>query len=213
MARQARGERARTVVIEAAIATLTEFGYPALTTRAVQQTSGLSRGSFLHQFPTREELLAATVEELVERRARRAQRIIERFEADPPADRLTAAIGAVRELFSGPDFLAEMELWAAARTYPALRSSLFPVVEHISQRLRDQLAQLFGPQIVAHPDYPRIAMLTVEVARGLAFSAPIRHGGGDSVLLEYWCTAAQIMLSREPVDSGAPDSSTAQWRI
>lgn len=198
MARQARGERTRSALIDAAIGILTESGYAALTTRAVQAVSGVSRGSLLHQFGTREDLLAATVVELVERRAERAQAIIERFAANPPANRLAAAVAAVRELFSGADFLAEMELWAAARTNPILHAALVPVVDGISLRLRAQLAELFGPGITAHPDYRHIAMLTVELARGLAFSAPIRRGHGDSQILDYWCAAAATMLSRSP---------------
>lgn len=202
MPNRTRGERARAAVIDAAIALLTAGGYTALTTRAVQETSGLSRGSMLHQFRTREDLLAATIEELVARRAARAEQMIAKFLADPPGDRLTAAIVAVRELFSGPDFLAEMELWAAARTNPTLRETLVPVVERIGSRLREQLAELFGAELAAHPDYPKVSMLTVEVSRGLAFSAPIRRGHGDPVLLEYWCAAAATMLGRPvPGDS------------
>ena len=191
-----RGERARAAVIDAAITLLTTGGYTALTTRAVQETSGLSRGSMLHQFRTREDLLAATVEELVARRAARAEEMIAKFRAEPPGDRLTAAIVAVRELFSGPDFLAEMELWASARTNRTLHETLVPVVERIGGRLREQLAELFGAELAAHPDYPKVSMLTVEVARGLAFSAPIRRGHGDPILLEYWCAAAATMLGR-----------------
>lgn len=204
MARQARGERARTLVLDTSIGILTVSGYAALTTRAAQEASGLSRGSFLHQFPTREDLLAATVEALVARRAERAQAIIDRFAANPPADRLTAAIGAVRELLSGPDFLAEMELWAAARTNESLRAALVPVVDRVSRRLRAQLEELFGPELVAHPDYPSVAMLTVEIARGLAFSAPIRRGRGDATLLDYWCHAASAMLGRAREIAPAP---------
>lgn len=203
--RQARGERARTAIIDAAIGILTESGHAALTTRAVQTACGLSRGSLLFQFPTREDMLAATVTELVSRRADRAQRTIDAFDADPPADRLAAAIGTVRELFSGPDFLAEMELWSAARTNPALHATLIPLIEGISSRLRHQLAQLFGPEIAAHPDFPRVAMLTVEVARGLAFSAPIRRGDGDGVLLRYWETAAATMLGLRSPATEPPD--------
>ncbi|MET9214939.1 MULTISPECIES: TetR/AcrR family transcriptional regulator [unclassified Nocardia] len=203
MPSQTRGERARATVIDAAIAILTAGGYTALTTRAVQAESGISRGSLLFQFPTREDMLTATIEELVTRRAVRAQRIIDGFDADPPADRLAAAIAAVRELFSGPDFLAEMELWSAARTNPALHATLVPLVERISAKLRTQLAQLFGPEIAAHPDFPRIALLTVEIARGLAFSAPIRRGTGDRTLLDYWQAAAARMLTD---DSTAADA-------
>ncbi|MBY8861959.1 hypothetical protein K7711_36170 [Nocardia sp. CA2R105] len=69
-------------------------------------------------------------------------------------------------------------------------------MEHIGRRLREQLVELFGTELAAHPDYPKVSMLTVEVARGLAFSAPIRRGHGDALLLDYWCSAAATMLGR-----------------
>ena len=56
---------------------------------------------------------------------------------------------------------------------------------------------VFGAELAAHPDYPKVSMLTVEVARGLAFSAPIRRGHGESVVLEYWCEAAGTMFGRD----------------
>lgn len=194
MARQERAMRSRTAALDAAIVILTDEGYSALTTRAVQDASGLSRGAFLHHFPTREELLAATVEELVARRATRAQALIDTFAADPPPDRLAAAIATIRSLLSGPDFLAEMELWGAARTNPALMAALRPVLERVQAKLRVQLAELFGPEIAAHPDYPAVAALTSELSIGLAFSGPLRQGRGDATLLDHWCRAASSLL-------------------
>jgi len=204
MAVQARGERSRSAALNAAIRILTDAGYAALTTRAVQEASGLSRGSFLHHFPTREDLLAETIEELVERRAVRAQQIIDRFVAHPPEDRLVAAVNAVRELSSGSDFLAEGELWAAARTNPVFSNTVAPVAARATKRLREQLAELFGPEIAAAPDFPILAMLTVELARGLALSAPIRRGRGDDPILDYWCRAATTMLDHEPSRDRSP---------
>ncbi len=195
MARQERAIRSRTAALDAAIVILTDEGYSALSTRAVQDASGLSRGAFLHHFPTREELLAATVEELVARRAARAQALIDTFAADPPPDRLVAAITTIRSLLSGPDFLAEMELWGAARTNPALMAALRPVLAKIQAKLRVQLAELFGPEIAAHPDYPAIAALTSELSIGLAFSGALRESRGDTLLLDYWCRAARSLVS------------------
>ena len=197
MARQARAERTRTSALSAAIDILTTEGYAALSTRAVQEASGLTRGAFLHHFPTREALLAATVDEIIARRAARAQSIIEAFHQKAPPDRLEAAIRTVRELFSGPDFFAEMELWTAARTNHELRESLVPVTERISVLLHRQLADLFGPDIAAHQDFRTLSMLTVELARGLAVNAPVRGNRADSKLLDYWCLAAARML-RQP---------------
>lgn len=190
-----RGARTRERALTAALTLLTEAGISATTTRAVQQASGLSRGAFLHHFPTRESLLAAAVEELVDRRAVRAQTLIDQFANEPPADRLTAAVLAIRDLLSGPDFLAEMELWSAARTDPALMGAIIPVERRVGQRLRQQLGELFGAELTQRPGYPVVATLTVELLRGLAFSRPLRTSqDSDATLLEYWTQAATSLL-------------------
>jgi hypothetical protein len=75
-------------------------------------------------------------------------------------------------------------------------------VRRISTRLRLQLGELFGPELAAHPNYPQVAMLTVEIARGLAFSAPIRRGS-DATLLDFWCSAAAVMLMEPAIGAAA----------
>jgi AcrR family transcriptional regulator len=190
-----RGAATRERALLAAITLLTESGISATTTRAVQEGAGLTRGAFLHHYPTRELLLAAVVEELVDRRATRAQALIDQFARRPPGDRLTAAVQAVRSLFSGPDFLAEMELWSAARTDPALMAAIIPVERRVGQRLRHQLAELFGDEIAARPGYQTVASLTVELARGLALSSPLRQKrDSDQALLDTWARAATGLL-------------------
>ncbi len=140
----------------------------------------------VHILCTRESLLAAAVEELVNRRAVRAQALIDQFAKEPPSDRLTAAILAIRDPLSGPDFLAEMELWSAARTDPALAGAIIPVERRVGQRLRQQLGELFGPELTQRPGLPTVATLTVGLVRGLAFSRPLRSTqDSDTTLLEY----------------------------
>lgn len=193
---QDRGERTRAAALSAAIDILVESGITALTTRAAQTRSDLSRGAFLHHFPTREHLLAATVEELVNRRSARADDLIGQLDAASPDNRLRAAIATGRALFSGPDLLAEMELWQAARTDPALRSALEPVVHRVNQRLADQLPQLFGREIAAHPRFPVIALLTLELAAGMAMLGPLRGNRSDESLLDAWAEAAAALLGQ-----------------
>lgn len=52
-----------------------------------------------------------------------------------------------------------------------------------------------------------VAMLTVEVARGLAFSAPIRRGHGDRTLLAYWGAAAATVVGLPSVPTGLPETA------
>lgn len=195
MVRQERGERAVRAVLDAAVALLIDEGITGLTTRRAQQQSGLSRGAFLHHFPTRQALLAATAGELLRRRGDRADELIDRMDATKPANRLRAAIETGREVFSGPDFLAEQELWQAARTDPALRASLRPVVEYLDSRIADQLPRLFGADIAAHPRFPIVAILSLELATGMAIARGVRGGQGEQELLDAWSEAATMLLA------------------
>ncbi|PKP81440.1 MAG: hypothetical protein CVT79_10105 [Alphaproteobacteria bacterium HGW-Alphaproteobacteria-18] len=61
-----RGEETRRQLIQAAIECLCEKGYAATSIEAVMERAGVSRGSVLHQFPTRIALISAAVEAAME---------------------------------------------------------------------------------------------------------------------------------------------------
>ncbi|KQY61813.1 hypothetical protein ASD30_25050 [Nocardioides sp. Root140] len=191
---QERSNRSRSAVLDAAIALLVERGLPAVTTRSVQQASGLARGGFLHHFPTREALVADVVRELLQRRAHRAEIVIAEMEMGAPGDRISAAIRAGSVLFSGPDFLAEQELWTAARTDPALRDALAPVVGWLDAKLAEQLPRLFGEEAAANPRFPLVAELSVNLLVGLAVTAPITGLAGREALVDQWCEIVRPIL-------------------
>lgn len=109
-------------ILDAAVASLVEEGTAATTTVAVQKRAGVSRGALLHHFPTHAELLAATVDELV-RRNESAARDAQASHTDivDPIDRATRALA---DAFAQPAYLAELELWAVARTDQQLHASL-----------------------------------------------------------------------------------------
>lgn len=58
---QARGEGTRLRILEATLACIVDEGYAQTTTVRVCELSGTSRGSLLHEFSTRAELMAAAV--------------------------------------------------------------------------------------------------------------------------------------------------------
>ncbi|PQM27757.1 hypothetical protein CVO77_04110 [Sphingopyxis lindanitolerans] len=72
MARKPRGQTrrglaTREILLSSAIRLVALHGYAATTTQAVLDDAGVSRGSLLHQFPTREELMVAAAEEAMAR--------------------------------------------------------------------------------------------------------------------------------------------------
>lgn len=63
MAKTSRGRATRAILLTSTIRLVALDGYAATTTQAVLDDTGVSRGSLLHQFPTRDALMVATAEE------------------------------------------------------------------------------------------------------------------------------------------------------
>jgi AcrR family transcriptional regulator len=62
-----RGRAMREILLSSAIKLVALHGYAATTTQAVLDDAQVSRGSLLHQFPTRDLLMVATAEEAMTR--------------------------------------------------------------------------------------------------------------------------------------------------
>lgn len=67
---QQKSVRTRVRLVEAAIDCLVEGGYPGLTTQAVAERTGSSRGAMHHHFPARMDLVAAVIDHVFYARMR-----------------------------------------------------------------------------------------------------------------------------------------------
>lgn len=67
VATRRRGKAMREILLSSSIKLVALQGYAATTTQAVLDDAGVSRGSLLHQFPTRDLLMVATAHEAMSR--------------------------------------------------------------------------------------------------------------------------------------------------
>jgi AcrR family transcriptional regulator len=161
-----RRARTRAALLDGALACLVEEGYASLTTRHVAQRAGVSQGTLMHYFPTRERFLAEAVHHLAVRlrgelRPRAAGR------ARPERRRLEELLEQVWQFHLTPAFQATFELWVAARTDPPLRDAMNEVVGDISRLIADAAAELL-PRLMATPRAGELLDLTLATVRGLA---------------------------------------------
>lgn len=122
----ARGaNRAR--LIEAAYAVLAERGYEATSIKAVAQAAGVAPGLIHYYFASKEDLLAAVVEDAAERYAEEMRQLRESL---APAQALAAAIAArKRRVETEPDReRLRIELFALGVRHPALRPAVARVL-------------------------------------------------------------------------------------
>jgi AcrR family transcriptional regulator len=181
-------------LLDAAVACLIELGVAGTTTLAVQNRAGTSRGALLHHFPTHADLLAASVAELVKRNEQAVA--ASRADVTQPHDKLRAAIGALAFAGRQPAYLAELELWAVARTDAPLKQAL-TAAERTARREIDRVyAELFDKWADSEA-YPVAAALTQHFLRGLTISENLRSSPSRrEALISAWTEAMRAMLEK-----------------
>ncbi|MFE7744142.1 TetR/AcrR family transcriptional regulator [Nocardia sp. NPDC057455] len=190
---QKRATRVR--ILDAAADLLAEQGYRALSTLSVQRAAGVSRGALLHHFPTLGALIGELVGHLVARNESAVREVAAR--SGPGTDPLRRALTALYESMARPAAQAEFELWAAARTDPALAEALRAAERQAGRDLRRVVDALFGPDMVAHPRYPAVRDLTIAILRGTAMSRPLRTSErAATATIDRWAEAMTVLLAQ-----------------
>lgn len=190
--RVAQREATRQRIVQVAVDLLVERGLAATTTVEVQRVGGFSRGALLHHFPTREAMLGATIRSLMERN----EAAVREAEVEVPAglDRVERAIRVLCASMVRPAFVAELELWAAARTDSTLRDVLRREEKRARTDLYRVIGEVFGADLVSRERYPVVASLTVQFLRGLAISDVLRGERGTERLIADWSAIVRAVL-------------------
>ena len=178
-----RRHSTQTRLLDAASACLVESGYAALTTTAVAQRAGLSQGALFRYFPSKPDLLAATVEHLFAALTARYEARFSKVAAAGGAT-VSAAIGLLADVLDDPRYLAALELHTAARTDARLRASLDSVVHRHGENLRR-----------------------------LAYGLPLEPGAGDRQLLDDLIDLATLALQGAAVHRMAVHETRAPRRV
>lgn len=156
----------RAALLSAAVECLVEDGYANLTTRRVAERAGVSQGTQMHYFPTREAFLAEAIGHVA------AEMMREVHDQIPPAasgrrQRVEAVIDQLWAVHAGPIFAASMELWVAARTDPELHESMAELTREVNRMIIQGTKELF-PDFYSRPGAREVLDLTLATMRGLA---------------------------------------------
>ncbi|WP_024874201.1 TetR/AcrR family transcriptional regulator [Saccharomonospora piscinae] len=171
MVREPQQERSRTTrarLVTAAAECLAERGWTGTTVGVVAERAGVSRGAAQHHFPTREDLVVATVEYLAEQQISEVRRRAEtlprgRGRAEPVARMLL-------NLYTGPMFRAALHLWVAASTDEALRAVLAPLEARVGREAHRVAVELLEADESA-PGVRETVQSTLDLARGLGLAS------------------------------------------
>ncbi len=114
-------------LVEAAIDCLVEGGYQRLTTQAVAERTGCSRGAMHHHFPARMDLVAAVIDHIFYARMRLyLGDYLKDLEGRPPDEVVALATAAHWRSVQTREYAAYLELAVAARTDAELDQMFAP---------------------------------------------------------------------------------------
>lgn len=150
---QAKSQRARQAICGATIDLLVDVGYAETSLNRVAAAAGFSKGALQHHFPSKEDLIAATVNELLSRTAVTPD---EQSCAKTPEQ---ALFNTWYRYVNTDPYRALMEIFAAARTDQPLMDRLKPDLIRWGKKLDEQTAKLF--EAISGDDDEAIVLITM----------------------------------------------------
>jgi AcrR family transcriptional regulator len=166
----------RLQIVESALRCVVDLGYSCTTTTMIAEKAGLSRGAMLHHFPSKIDIVRATVKHLHSTRLKAFRKAIDKVPRDER--RVRRALEAYLEHVKHPMYVAFLELWIASRTDPELQAILKPAQEAFEREWYKTAVDLF-PEWAASGANVDVALDLVHyVMDGLAVSR-LTHEIGD----------------------------------
>ena len=153
-----RSERSRNAALQAALTILSRDGPGRLTLDAIARESGLSKGGLMHQFPTKQAVLEALLENQVAYFEEFSSAYIARHRGEDVHPELAAQIATSRETIDKPNSIAFALLGALSQDPGLLKNT------------RD-LDKTKVDAIRAEASDPDLALLRWSAARGLALTS------------------------------------------
>jgi AcrR family transcriptional regulator len=200
MPQQQRSRVTQQRLLEATVECLVEFGWSGATTTVIAERAGVSRGAQLHHYPTRSALVLAAVYHLADRRAQELRNEAKHLTRDP-GERLDKVVDMLAAVFTGPLFVAALEVWMAARTDHELRDALVPLEDKVGREMHQLTVELLGVD-ESQPGTREAVQVTLDLLRGLGVASLLNDDSHRRAqLLTAWKRQLATILRTERVDS------------
>jgi AcrR family transcriptional regulator len=172
---QAKSARARAAICNATIASLAEVGYAETSLNRVAAIADFSKGAVQHHFPTKEDLIAATVDALL-------LRTVQSRSAKPKSVE-AALLNAWQRFINTPAYRALMEVLNAARTDLALRARISADLVDWGQKLDQQSLTSYRAVSGDADDVVMLLNMTRSFMRGLLIQE--QYGVSAAATVDY----------------------------
>ena len=172
-----RSAATRGALIDATLALLVERGWARITSVAVCERAGLTRGAFVHHFQGLPDLFAAALDARYAELSAQARDLA-------PATSIEELVEGMWESMVATDFKVVIEAWLASANDPALGEAIGPVVESFSKIVQPEVRSDLLPDESARSFF----LLTRETLIGLALGRATSGGRAvahETTVLEH----------------------------
>ncbi|MFT6286254.1 MAG: AcrR family transcriptional regulator [Halieaceae bacterium] len=165
----------RGAILDAAISCYVTLGYAETTTAKIADKAQVSRGAMLHHFPSKTELVQASVEHLHDKMIALYERTIKRVTRDLDLDeRNRRGLQGYWKFLKSDLYTAHHELCVAGRTDKELRSILQASMKKYDEQRMKTNSELF-PEWASRGELYDLAMeITKFLMEGMANSDIVR---------------------------------------
>ncbi len=200
---QARAIATRARLVEAAAALLIDQGLKGTTTAAVAARAGVSQGALFKQFPTKLDLLAASVQAAL---ASLVQAFRDELPRQAPPDldaRLRLGVAALWRVFERPAMQGLFEVYVSARTDRELARAIEPLLAAHRATIHAEARALL-PELAAHPGLTSGVDAVVWAMQGASLGLFDSDSGQGHAMLDFFERVAR----NELVAAGLPSAAT-----
>ncbi|MCK0438460.1 TetR/AcrR family transcriptional regulator [Gordonia alkaliphila] len=166
--RQERSRQTRERLLAATVDMLAVKGWSATTVTAVAEAAGVSRGAAQHHFPAREDLITAVLESMFEVMTAEAAQTLEHLPDGP--ERIDAVVDRAVSIYTGRQFKAALQVWAAAASDETLRELILPLEAKLARAAHKLTVAGLDPTGEHGSTAHRLAQITLDLARGFGLA-------------------------------------------
>jgi TetR/AcrR family transcriptional regulator, transcriptional repressor for nem operon len=172
-------ENARTKLLNAALSVVRAKGYSATSVDDLCATAGVSKGSFFHNFPTKEALGVEAIKYWSDTTGQLFETAAYHQHADP-LERVLGYIDLRLALIDGPveafTCLAGTMVQEAYGSSVAIRAACDASISGHAQKLENDISEALATRGITHVTAPSLALHTQAVLQGAFILAKARNG-------------------------------------
>ncbi len=175
---KAKSHKARVAICNATINSLIEFGYSETSLKRVASLAGFSKGALQHHFPSKEDMMVATADRLLERPFTLSNK-----DENPPKTLEEAILSPWLKLINTGPYRALLEILIASRTDQKLHERISENLQKWNKALDLQAMETYRSKTGNPEDVKMLMTMNRSLMRGLVIQDS--YGSDPKETLQY----------------------------